>query len=59
MLIYHIIHNSCTAFFLCGLGQCVEHMVEFKMNEDEGESRASHYKINARDFFVPTQVKLH
>ncbi|KAI3468240.1 hypothetical protein Pfo_024903 [Paulownia fortunei] len=35
--------------------QCVEHMVEFKMNEDDGESGASHYKINARDFFVPTQ----
>lgn len=29
------------------------------MNEDDGESCASHYKINARDFFVPTQVMLH
>ncbi|XP_057799459.1 helicase and polymerase-containing protein TEBICHI [Salvia miltiorrhiza] len=35
--------------------QCVEHMVEFKTNEVDGESCASHYKINARDFFVPTQ----
>ncbi|KAK6161831.1 hypothetical protein DH2020_001672 [Rehmannia glutinosa] len=35
--------------------QCVEHMVEFKINEDDGESGDSHYKINARDFFVPTQ----
>ncbi|KAH6760625.1 mammalian DNA polymerase-like protein, partial [Perilla frutescens var. frutescens] len=35
--------------------QCVEHMVEFRMNEDGGESCADHYKINARDFFVPTQ----
>ncbi|KAL8063378.1 hypothetical protein ABFX02_01G023200 [Erythranthe guttata] len=35
--------------------QCVEHMVEFKMNEDEGESGSGQYKINARDFVVPTQ----
>lgn len=46
-------------FIYLNWGQCVEHMVEFDMNEDDGESRASHYKINARDFFVPTQVKLH
>ncbi|CAK9182716.1 unnamed protein product [Ilex paraguariensis] len=38
--------------------QCVEHMVDFKMsnnNEDGGDSDANHYKVNARDFFVPTQ----
>ncbi|KAH6825226.1 mammalian DNA polymerase-like protein, partial [Perilla frutescens var. hirtella] len=35
--------------------QCVEHMVEFRMNEDGGESCVDHYKINAHDFFVPTQ----
>ncbi|KAL0394056.1 UNVERIFIED_CONTAM: Helicase and polymerase-containing protein TEBICHI [Sesamum latifolium] len=35
--------------------QCVEHMVEFKMKEDDGESDGICYKINARDFFVPTQ----
>ncbi|KAL0330327.1 UNVERIFIED_CONTAM: Helicase and polymerase-containing protein TEBICHI [Sesamum radiatum] len=35
--------------------QCVEHMIEFKMKEDNGESDGSCYKINARDFFVPTQ----
>lgn len=29
------------------------------MNEDDGESCVSHYKINARDFFVPTEVKMH
>lgn len=29
------------------------------MNEGDGESCANHYKINARDFFVPTQVMLH
>lgn len=37
--------------------QSVEHMVEFRINEDDGKSSSSHYKINARDFFVPTQVK--
>ncbi|KAH6825224.1 mammalian DNA polymerase-like protein, partial [Perilla frutescens var. hirtella] len=36
-------------------GQCVEHMVELRMNEEGGESCTDHYKINARDFFVPTQ----
>ncbi|XP_073129538.1 helicase and polymerase-containing protein TEBICHI isoform X2 [Henckelia pumila] len=35
--------------------QCVEHMIEFKMNKDDVESHASQYKINARDFFIPTQ----
>ncbi|KAL0311996.1 UNVERIFIED_CONTAM: Helicase and polymerase-containing protein TEBICHI [Sesamum radiatum] len=35
--------------------QCVEHMIEFKMKEDDGESDGICYKINARDFFVPTQ----
>ncbi|XP_022856955.1 helicase and polymerase-containing protein TEBICHI-like isoform X2 [Olea europaea var. sylvestris] len=38
--------------------QCVEHMVEFKINnndKDDDESGSGHYKINARDFFVPTQ----
>ncbi|XP_019189922.1 PREDICTED: helicase and polymerase-containing protein TEBICHI isoform X2 [Ipomoea nil] len=38
--------------------QCVEHMIDFKMNNNDkadGESNADHYKINARDFFVPTQ----
>ncbi|CAN1785301.1 Helicase and polymerase-containing protein TEBICHI [Linum perenne] len=37
--------------------QCVEHMVDFKMRTDESGSKTAvgHYKINARDFFVPTQ----
>ncbi|VFQ97668.1 unnamed protein product [Cuscuta campestris] len=38
--------------------QCVEHMVDFKMNHADktnGESDADHYKINAHDFFLPTQ----
>ncbi|KAK3016372.1 hypothetical protein RJ639_005365 [Escallonia herrerae] len=38
--------------------QCVEHMVDFKMGDndkDGGDTEAVHYKINARDFFVPTQ----
>lgn len=38
--------------------QCVEHVIEFKMNKDKngGDANADHQKINARDFFVPTQV---
>ncbi|GER38071.1 DNA polymerase I family protein [Striga asiatica] len=35
--------------------QCVEHLVEFKTNEDDEELGNGHYKINARDFFIPTQ----
>ncbi|KAK4364934.1 hypothetical protein RND71_016292 [Anisodus tanguticus] len=38
--------------------QCVEHMVDFKMNnEDKGVCLldVNTYKVNARDFFVPTQ----
>ncbi|CAN0907001.1 Helicase and polymerase-containing protein TEBICHI [Linum grandiflorum] len=37
--------------------QCVEHMVDFKMRIDESgsETAVGHYKVNARDFFVPTQ----
>ncbi|GJZ08398.1 helicase and polymerase-containing protein TEBICHI isoform X1 [Tanacetum coccineum] len=38
--------------------QCVEHMVEFKMERDEktdGDSETEHYKVNPRDFFIPTQ----
>ncbi|XP_022996478.1 helicase and polymerase-containing protein TEBICHI isoform X2 [Cucurbita maxima] len=31
--------------------QCVEHAVDFKMNEDD----VDHCKINARDFFISTQ----
>lgn len=36
-------------------------MVEFKINnndKDDDESGSGHYKINARDFFVPTQVTM-
>ncbi|KAJ7966000.1 helicase and polymerase-containing protein TEBICHI [Quillaja saponaria] len=38
--------------------QCVEHMVEFKMSQDKngGDADDDHYRINARDFFVPTQI---
>jgi DNA polymerase theta len=38
--------------------QCVEHEVDFKMNKDKngGDANADYCKINARDFFVPTQV---
>ncbi|KAM0046348.1 putative DNA-directed DNA polymerase [Helianthus debilis subsp. tardiflorus] len=38
--------------------QCVEHMVEFKIDHDENEtdgSNTDHYKVNPRDFFIPTQ----
>ncbi|KAF5797771.1 putative DNA-directed DNA polymerase [Helianthus annuus] len=38
--------------------QCVEHMVEFKIDRDENEtdgSNTDHYKVNPRDFFIPTQ----
>ncbi|KAL8216578.1 hypothetical protein R6Q57_023415 [Mikania cordata] len=38
--------------------QCVEHMVEFKINRDEketGDSNTDHYKVNPRDFFISTQ----
>ncbi|WCJ18399.1 DNA polymerase I [Euphorbia peplus] len=37
--------------------QCVEHMVEFRMCKDEngGDADPNNYKINARDFIVPTQ----
>ncbi|KAI4316161.1 hypothetical protein L6164_024167 [Bauhinia variegata] len=37
--------------------QCVEHIVEFKMKEDKngGDADDHHCRINARDFFVPTQ----
>ncbi|KAM7459401.1 hypothetical protein LguiA_036395 [Lonicera macranthoides] len=38
--------------------QCVEHMVDFKMNnneKDDCDSNTDHHEINARDFFVPTQ----
>lgn len=44
--------------FSMRLCQCVEHMVEFRMNDDAGESGATQYKINARDFFIPTQVRM-
>lgn len=40
--------------------QCVEHMVEFKMSNKDiygGNGEIDHCKINARDFFIPTQVK--
>lgn len=38
--------------------QCVEHMIEFKMHENgdtDGDSGTHYYKVNARDFFVPTE----
>ncbi|KAK1550568.1 hypothetical protein Q3G72_021166 [Acer saccharum] len=38
--------------------QSVEHLVEFKMNNKNrcgDDAEADNYKINARDFFVPTQ----
>ncbi|KAH7511668.1 hypothetical protein JRO89_XSUnG0180400 [Xanthoceras sorbifolium] len=38
--------------------QCVEHLVEFKVNNKNrcgDDAEADNYKINARDFFVPTQ----
>ena len=40
--------------------QCVEHMIEFKMHENgetDGDSGTHYYKVNARDFFVPTEVR--
>ncbi|KAJ8751696.1 hypothetical protein K2173_025862 [Erythroxylum novogranatense] len=37
--------------------QCVEHMVDFKMSMQENEvADAPHHRINARHFFVPTEV---
>lgn len=37
--------------------QCIEHMVEFRMSKDEndGDAGPNDYKINARDFIIPTQ----
>ncbi|XP_028802319.1 helicase and polymerase-containing protein TEBICHI isoform X3 [Neltuma alba] len=37
--------------------QCVEHEVEFNMEEDKngGDADDHHYVVNARDFFIPTQ----
>ncbi|OMO91013.1 hypothetical protein COLO4_18706 [Corchorus olitorius] len=37
--------------------QCVEHMVEFSMSKDKNGSdgNVDQYKINVRDFFIPTQ----
>ncbi|XP_074287036.1 helicase and polymerase-containing protein TEBICHI [Silene latifolia] len=38
--------------------QCVEHMIEFKMYQNNDalcDLDTSHYKINARDFFIPTE----
>lgn len=41
--------------------QCIEHMVEFGMSEDEndGDAGPNDYKINARDFIIPTQVMVN
>jgi len=37
--------------------QCVEHAVDFKMNGDQNEGDADEScRVNARDYFVPTQV---
>lgn len=40
--------------------QCVEHVVDFKMNKNKngGDAVDDQYKINARDFFVSTQVMI-
>lgn len=40
--------------------QCVEHVVDFKMNKNKngGDAVGDQYKINARDFFVSTQVMI-
>lgn len=38
--------------------QCVEHMIEFKMcqeNEVQSDSDPENYNVNARDFFIPTK----
>ncbi|KAK4757829.1 hypothetical protein SAY87_019130 [Trapa incisa] len=37
--------------------QCVEHMVEFKMDMEKNEdgTGTEHCKVNARDFIIPTQ----
>ncbi|XP_052209368.1 helicase and polymerase-containing protein TEBICHI isoform X2 [Diospyros lotus] len=38
--------------------QCVEHMVEFRMSKDGkdgNDSDVDHYRINPREFFLPTQ----
>lgn len=39
--------------------QCVEHMVDFKISKGKDgndDMDADYYKVNARDYFVPTQV---
>jgi hypothetical protein len=37
--------------------QCVEHAVDFKMKGDKnGGDADENCRVNARDFFVPTQV---
>ncbi|KAK6927419.1 DNA polymerase theta-like, helix-turn-helix domain [Dillenia turbinata] len=38
--------------------QCVEHMIEFTMHDEdtnEDNANTNHFKVNARDFFIPTQ----
>ncbi|KAF7153852.1 hypothetical protein RHSIM_Rhsim01G0105200 [Rhododendron simsii] len=36
--------------------QCVEHIVEFENDKDGDDSNVDRYCINARDFFVPTEL---
>lgn len=41
--------------------QCVEHMVDFKMNKDGNGNRTDvdQFNINAREYFIPTQVMIN
>lgn len=41
--------------------QCVEHMVDFKMNKDGNGNKTDvdQFNINARDYFMPTQVMIN
>ena len=42
--------------------QCVAHMVEFRMHQNgdpQGDSDGTNLKINARDFFIPTEVSCY
>lgn len=45
-------------YFFCWVKQCVEHKVDVIMKEDKdgGDGGDYHCIVNARDFFVPTQV---
>lgn len=49
-----------SSFFILFM-QCVEHMVDFKMNKDGNGNKTDidQFNINAREYFIPTQVMIN